>query len=327
MVIHDPTLDRTTDGPGAGARAHARRAPRAAAAGSARARVTDEPVPTLDEVVALAMRRRRQMLLEIKLDETGRRYPGIEEKVFAVLDRHGATAGDGGDGLRAGDVAAGACPAAGRARLRALLPAHPGRSRLAPSSASSTHARSAGVTFAGPAPEPGRREHASALVREAGLTLGVWTVNDERRHPPLHRPRRGRGHHRPARPGQARAGPVSPRERGAPLRPRAGPGHHRLHRAGGRSRRRGPRARLRRAAAALPPAGLGRARSRAHLVDHGERPPGRRCAPPASPDTRSPPSASPISARPRSCGSARRAGPSITPSCGSAGAPRRCATA
>ena len=37
---------------------------------------------------------------------------------------------------------------------------------------------------------------------------------------------------------------------------------------------------------------------------------------------RSPPSASPTSARPRSCGTGRRASPPITPSSGSAAAPR-----
>ena len=38
--------------------------------------------------MALAVAGKRQMLLEIKTDERRQRYPEIEEKVFAVLDRH-----------------------------------------------------------------------------------------------------------------------------------------------------------------------------------------------------------------------------------------------
>ena len=38
--------------------------------------------------MALAAAGKRQMLLEIKIDEQRRRYPGIEEKVLAILDRH-----------------------------------------------------------------------------------------------------------------------------------------------------------------------------------------------------------------------------------------------
>ena len=91
VVIHDPSLERTTTGAGpvrqvtlGGLRALRLKDPSG--------RVTDEPLPTLDEVVALAARARRQMLLEIKLDERGQRYPGIEEKVLDALDRHGMAA-------------------------------------------------------------------------------------------------------------------------------------------------------------------------------------------------------------------------------------------
>src|SRR6185503_16517189 len=70
MVMHDPTLDRTSTG-----------------SGPVRA-LTEEPVPTLERVVALAAAAKRQMLVEIKTDEQRRRYPGIEEKVLAILDRH-----------------------------------------------------------------------------------------------------------------------------------------------------------------------------------------------------------------------------------------------
>src|SRR5690349_20461223 len=87
VVIHDPTLDRTITGHGPV------RERTLAELGSWRLKdkdgaVVDEPIPTLDEVVALAAAGKRQMLLEIKPDDRRRRYPGIEEKVFAVLDRH-----------------------------------------------------------------------------------------------------------------------------------------------------------------------------------------------------------------------------------------------
>ncbi len=45
-------------------------------------------MPTLDEVVALAAAEKRRVLLEIKVDERRQRYPDVEEKVLAVLDRH-----------------------------------------------------------------------------------------------------------------------------------------------------------------------------------------------------------------------------------------------
>ena len=50
--------------------------------------MTQETVPTLDEVVAVAAQGKRRMLLEIKVDPSKARYPGIEEKVLAILDRH-----------------------------------------------------------------------------------------------------------------------------------------------------------------------------------------------------------------------------------------------
>jgi len=86
MVIHDATLDRTTDGSGPVRERTA--AELRALHLKDRGAPTAEPVPTLDEVVALAAAGQRQMLLEIKTDDRKRRYPGIEEKVMAVLDRH-----------------------------------------------------------------------------------------------------------------------------------------------------------------------------------------------------------------------------------------------
>ncbi len=88
VVIHDPTLERTTTGTGAV------RDLTAAEIKDLRLRdkdgkTTDEKIPTLDEVVGLAAPARPWLLLEIKVDARRARYSGIEEKVLGVLDRHG----------------------------------------------------------------------------------------------------------------------------------------------------------------------------------------------------------------------------------------------
>src|SRR4029077_5685032 len=86
MVIHDATLDRTTDGSGP-VRERTAAELRALHLKDRGGAPTAEPVPTLDEAVALAATGQRQMLLEIKTDDRKRRYPGIEEKVMAGLRR------------------------------------------------------------------------------------------------------------------------------------------------------------------------------------------------------------------------------------------------
>jgi len=87
MVIHDPTLDRTTTGVGP-LRERTRGDLRALRLRDRDGSVTAETVPTLDEAVALAAAARRQLLIEIKVDAGGARYPAIEEKILAGLDRH-----------------------------------------------------------------------------------------------------------------------------------------------------------------------------------------------------------------------------------------------
>jgi glycerophosphoryl diester phosphodiesterase len=173
MVIHDATLERTTTGSGTV------RERTAAELGALRLKdrggaVTAEPVPTLDQVVALAAAGKRQMLLEIKTDEQRRRYPGIEEKVFAVLDRHRFTPlaivmSFEGETWR---------------RLRQLRPeARTGAlysPRMLPASEIERELQSlrqAGVGFVG----LDQRLVSADVARQArlaGLTLGVWTVNE-----------------------------------------------------------------------------------------------------------------------------------------------------
>lgn len=173
MVIHDATLERTTTGSGTV------RERTAAELGALRLKdgggaVTAESVPTLDQVVALAAAGKRQMLLEIKTDEQRRRYPGIEEKVFAVLDRHRFTPfaivmSFEGETWR---------------RLRQLRPETRTGAlyspRMLPASEIERELQSlrqAGVGFVG----LDQRLVSADVTRQArlaGLTLGVWTVNE-----------------------------------------------------------------------------------------------------------------------------------------------------
>ena len=136
--------------------------------------MTDETVPTLDEVTAAAAGGRRRMLLEIKVDATRARYPGIEEKALAVLDRHG---------MAAATVVMGFEPPTWR-RVRELRPdiavcaLYSARSLAGTTlSAELAALRVAGVRYLG-------LEHtvvdaaAVAEARAAGIEIGAWTVND-----------------------------------------------------------------------------------------------------------------------------------------------------
>ena len=175
VVIHDPTLERTTNGRGL-VRAHT-----LAELGALRLRdrtgaLTDEPVPSLDDVVALAMRTHRQMLLEIKVDDREHRYPGIEERVFEVLDRRGAVGAtvvmsferDTWKRVRALRPEARACALYSRRTLGDL------GSTLR---AEMEQAQRAGVTMLGLHQNLVDAD-AVELVHQAGMILGVWTVNE-----------------------------------------------------------------------------------------------------------------------------------------------------
>jgi len=173
MVIHDATLDRTTSGAGP-VRDRSVTELRALRLKDRTGAVTAETVPTLDEVVEVAAQAKRRMLLEIKVDAAKARYPGIEEKVLAILDRHAMTASS--------VIMAFEAPTWRRVReLRpevatcALYSARTlGRSSLAPELET---LRAAGVRFIGV-------EHtvvdaaAVAQAQRAGVGLGAWTVNN-----------------------------------------------------------------------------------------------------------------------------------------------------
>ena len=173
VVIHDPTLDRTTAGSGP-VRERTAAELRALRLKDRAGAVTAEPIPTLDEVVALAAAGRRQMLLEIKTDEQRRRYPGIEEKVLELLDRHRFTS----------FAIVMSFEAETWRRLRQLRPdARAGAlysPRMLPASGVELELQSlrqAGVVFVG-LDQRLVNADVARQARLAGLTLGVWTVNE-----------------------------------------------------------------------------------------------------------------------------------------------------
>ncbi|MBC7313209.1 MAG: glycerophosphodiester phosphodiesterase [Rhizobium sp.] len=84
VVIHDATLERTTEGQGPV------RALTPEARLDVRLKDSDETIPTLSDVLAvLAAADGLPLHVEIKSDETGTPYPGIVEKVAAELAAQG----------------------------------------------------------------------------------------------------------------------------------------------------------------------------------------------------------------------------------------------
>jgi glycerophosphoryl diester phosphodiesterase len=174
VVIHDPTLERTTTG--AGAVKDVRLADLTTVRlKDARGTVTAEPVPRLDEVVALAAMRGRRLLVEIKVDAARARYPDIEERVLAALDRHRMSA----------DAVVMAFEEETWRRVRALRPdvragALYSPRRMPPGillGEALRHAHDAGVAFVG-LDQSLVTADTVAQARGLGLVLGVWTVND-----------------------------------------------------------------------------------------------------------------------------------------------------
>jgi glycerophosphoryl diester phosphodiesterase len=173
MVIHDATLDRTTTGSGpvkdrTVAELKALRLTDRSGA------VTQETVPTLDEVVAVAAQGGRRMLLEIKVDPSKARYPGIEEKVLAILDRH----------AMAPSTVVMSFEAPTWRRVRELRPdiatcALYSARMLSRSSLSAEldALRAAGVGFIG-VEHTAVDAEAVAQAQRAGIRLGAWTAND-----------------------------------------------------------------------------------------------------------------------------------------------------
>jgi glycerophosphoryl diester phosphodiesterase len=176
VVLHDPTLDRTTTG---GGRV---RAVRRADLSALRLRggdgaVTQDAVPTLAQLLDLLAASRARLLLEIKVDADRQRYPGIEEKVLGVVNARGL----------ADRVVVMAFEAETVRRVRALDPSIRvallvGRARVeregVPPREAVRWTRELGASHLG----IDHRVLDSGVVeaaRAAGISVGAWTVNDE----------------------------------------------------------------------------------------------------------------------------------------------------
>jgi glycerophosphoryl diester phosphodiesterase len=170
LVVHDPTLERTTTGCGA-----VRDLAWAELATVTVRGTPGERVPRLAELLALIRPARAGLLLEIKTDPEDVRYAGIEERVLALLgaagvaDRTTVMAFDWAILERFRALAA-------PVRLTGLL-ARRGAERLGGVGAAAARVRALGAddlgierTLLAPA--------AVRAARDAGLTIGVWTVND-----------------------------------------------------------------------------------------------------------------------------------------------------
>lgn len=83
LVIHDATLDRTTEGTGPVRRL----SPEARLA--TRLKESDECVPVLSDVLEIFKDVDLELHLEIKMDETGQPYAGLPARVLAEIDRFG----------------------------------------------------------------------------------------------------------------------------------------------------------------------------------------------------------------------------------------------
>lgn len=176
VVLHDPTLERTTTGAGR-VRERTLAELRGFRLKDREGRIIGEPVPTLDEVLELAAGARVGLLLEIKVGAEGARYPGLEEAVLARLDRYGMAARTVVMAFERDTVR----------RVRELRPEASVGGLASPRSlrrlgATVEHEMAEltrlGARFIGLHQDLVTAE-VVARARAHGLRLGVWTVNDE----------------------------------------------------------------------------------------------------------------------------------------------------
>lgn len=170
VVIHDPTLERTTTGQGA-----VRDRSWAELAAVTLKGTTGERVPRLRDVFALAGPTTAGLLVEIKVGVDRAPYSGIEEKVLALLGEAGLL----------GHATVMAFEPETLERLRTLSPTvrltgllsqrgaeRIGGVRAAVARLQALKANDLGIERTLLSPE------AVAAARAAGLTIGVWTVNE-----------------------------------------------------------------------------------------------------------------------------------------------------
>jgi glycerophosphoryl diester phosphodiesterase len=174
VVIHDPTLDRTTTGTGPvgalspldlqGIRLRARDGT-----------ITTERIPLLSDVLDLAVPLRVELMPEIKTGPGGQRYTGIEEKVVALVRSRGLVERTTVQAFQAETVR--------RVRqlepaLRTMLVVGSRQLEGAPATEAVRRAKAADATDLG----LDHRVIDRALVdaaRGGGLRLSAWTVNTE----------------------------------------------------------------------------------------------------------------------------------------------------
>jgi glycerophosphoryl diester phosphodiesterase len=170
VVVHDPTLERTTTGRGT-----VRDLMWAELATVAIRGTTDERLPRLADVLALLRPTLIGLLLEIKTGPGGERYPGIEERVLALVQSGGLT----------DRTLIMAFEWTILERLRALSPtvrltgllSQRGAERAGGVGAVAPRLKALGANDLGIertllTPEAVRAAH------DAGLSIGVWTVNE-----------------------------------------------------------------------------------------------------------------------------------------------------
>ena len=188
-MIHDATLDRTTTGVGP-VRDRSVTELRALRLKDSTGVVMDERVPTLSEILQLAAADSRQLLIEIKVGPDQARYPGIEDKVVSLLDRH----------RMAGAVIVLAREPATWRRLRALRPPLRTGVLYAPRAGEASKPRvecprGGGAKRRRPLRLPPSLVTSTVLAqaRQSGVFLGVGPVNDAPSPPPRDRDGRGSG--------------------------------------------------------------------------------------------------------------------------------------
>jgi len=176
LVIHDPTLDRTTTsrGPVSAKRLSELASTRLKARDD---RVTDDGVPTLAQVLDVLKPSRAQLLLEIKVDADKKPYADIESKTLALVDARG---------LRERVIVM-AFEAPTLRRVRALDPTIRtallvGKGRVSRERAQPADlvkwARDVGATHLG-VEHPVVDAALLSAARAAGLEVAAWTVNEE----------------------------------------------------------------------------------------------------------------------------------------------------
>ena len=176
-VIHDATLERTTNGAGPVASLTAADLRRLRLRGPG-AGLTAEHVPSLDDVLALAVASTTLvgLLVEVKESATGVRYDGLEELILAALARPGLQVRATVMAFNA-DVIARVRVLAPRARTSLLVDRAAVVRAGAPAEQVVEWAVAAGATDLG-LEYTLADERMVAAARAAGLALGVWTVND-----------------------------------------------------------------------------------------------------------------------------------------------------